>query len=81
MRLGQAQHRDYLEHHDHQPSDQYVRGMDFMGDGKLPTFGYELGVQAASELPLIGWLPGDEFQAARKKSRARSAILRGQSAR
>lgn len=57
-------------------ADQYVPGMDFTGDRKLTTFGYELGVQAASELRFIGWLPGDEFAAARKKSQTESAILR-----
>jgi Zn-dependent M28 family amino/carboxypeptidase len=65
---GEAQERDYLEHHYHQPSDEYLPGMDFTGDAKLAMFGYELGVQAASLPKLIGWLQGDEFVAARKLS-------------
>lgn len=73
---GEAQHRDYLEHRYHQPSDQYVPGMDFTGDAKLATFGYELGVQAVSEPKLIGWLPGDEFEAVRQKSQPLSPIIR-----
>lgn len=73
---GEAQHRDYLEHRYHQPSDQYVPGMDFTGDAKLATFGYELGVQAVSQPKLIGWLPGDEFEAARQRSQAERSILR-----
>lgn len=35
--------------------------MDFTGDAKLATFAYELGAQAASQVKLVGWLPGDEF--------------------
>jgi Zn-dependent M28 family amino/carboxypeptidase len=59
---GEAQHRDYLEHRYHQPSDQYAPGMDFSGDAKLATFGYELGVEAASQPRLVDWMPGDEFE-------------------
>ncbi len=65
---GEAQERDYVEHRYHQPTDQYVPGMDFTGDAKLAMFGYELGVQAASQPKLLGWLPGDEFAAERKRS-------------
>jgi Zn-dependent M28 family amino/carboxypeptidase len=70
---GEAQHRDYLEHRYHQPSDQYVSGMDFTGGAKLATFGYELGVEAASRVKVIGWLPSDEFEAARQKSQPLSS--------
>lgn len=73
---GEAQHRDYLEHRYHQPSDQYVPGMDFTGDAKLATFGYELGVLAVSQPKLIGWLPGDEFEAARQRSQTERSIFR-----
>jgi len=73
---GEAQHRDYLEHRYHQPSDQYVPGMDFTGDAKLAIFGYELGVEAVSQPKLIGWLPGDEFEAARQKSQPLSPLIR-----
>jgi len=65
---GEAQERDYLEHRYHQPSDQFLREMDFRGDAKLATFGYELGAQAASQVKLVGWLPGDEFDVVRKES-------------
>jgi len=40
--------------------------MDFTGDAKMAMFGYELGVQAASQPKLIGWQPGDEFDAIRE---------------
>lgn len=65
---GEAQERDYVERRYHQPSDEYLPSMDFTGDAKLATFGYELGVQAASQPKLISWLPGDEFEAERKWS-------------
>ena len=65
---GEANERDYLEHRYHQPTDQFLPGMDFTGDAKLATFGYELGAQAASQVKLVGWLPGDEFDVVRKES-------------
>jgi Zn-dependent M28 family amino/carboxypeptidase len=65
---GEAQERDYVEHRYHQPTDDYLPGMDFTGDAKMAMFGYELGVQAASQPKLIGWQPGDEFEAIRKRS-------------
>jgi Zn-dependent M28 family amino/carboxypeptidase len=65
---GEAQKRDYVEHRYHQPTDEYLPEMDFAGDAKLAMFGYELGVQAASQLNLVSWLPGDEFEAERQQS-------------
>jgi Zn-dependent M28 family amino/carboxypeptidase len=65
---GEAQERDYVEHRYHQPTDAYLPWMDFTGDAKLAMFGYELGVRAASQPELIGWLQGDEFAAERKPS-------------
>ena len=67
---GETQERDYVEHRYHQPTDQYMPQMDFTGDAKLATFGYELGMQAALQLNLVSWLPGDEFEAERKRSQA-----------
>lgn len=64
---GEAQERDYLEHRYHQPTDEYLPEMDFTGNAKLAMFGYELGMQAASEPRLIRWLLGDEFEAAREQ--------------
>jgi Zn-dependent M28 family amino/carboxypeptidase len=65
---GEAQRRDYLEHRYHQTTDQYLPEMDFAGLAKVAMFGYELGAKAASQLYLIGWLPGDEFAAERHRS-------------
>jgi Zn-dependent M28 family amino/carboxypeptidase len=65
---GEAQAKDYVEHRYHQPTDEYLPGMDFSGDAKMAMFGYELGVQAAAQPKLIGWQLGDEFDAIRKRS-------------
>ena len=65
---GESQQREYLERRYHQPSDEYAPEMDFSGHAKLAVFGYQLGVQAASQPNLIAWLPGDEFDAERQRS-------------
>jgi Zn-dependent M28 family amino/carboxypeptidase len=64
---GQAQEKDYLDHHYHQPSDEYHDDMDFTALAKLALFGYDLGAQAATQRELVQWKAGDEFEAARKK--------------
>ncbi|MDQ1405454.1 MAG: hypothetical protein QOG55_1083 [Acidobacteriaceae bacterium] len=65
---GRAQAKDYVEHHYHQPSDEYRPEMDFTGLGKVAQFGYDLGLQAASQPTLVQWQSGDEFESARKKA-------------
>lgn len=67
---GEAQAKDYVEHRYHQPSDEYRAEMDFTGLAKMARFGFALGMKAASQPGLAGWQPGDEFEAARKKSEA-----------
>jgi hypothetical protein len=42
--------------------------MDFRGNAKLARFGFILGWQASSLPSAVQWLPGDEFEAARKSS-------------
>jgi Zn-dependent M28 family amino/carboxypeptidase len=64
---GRAQAKDYVDHHYHQPSDEYRPEMDFTGLAKVAEFGYDLGMKAASQPNLVQWQPGDEFEAARKK--------------
>ena len=63
---GKAQAQDYVEHHYHQPSDEYRADMDFTADAKLAKFGLVLGWEAADQADLAGWQPGDEFEKARK---------------
>src|SRR5208283_789048 len=64
---GDAQSKDYVENHYHKPSDAFVESWDFTGDAKLAAFGYALGQAAANEHGDIKWLPGDEFEKARRK--------------
>ena len=65
---GEAQAKDYTEHRYHQPSDEYKPEMDFTGDAVIAKFGFALGAKAAWLPTLAGWVPGDEFEAARKQS-------------
>jgi Zn-dependent M28 family amino/carboxypeptidase len=64
---GEAQSKDYVDHHYHQPSDEYRTDWDFSGLAKMTQFGVLLGQKAASAPTLQGWQTGDEFEAARKK--------------
>jgi hypothetical protein len=54
--------------HYHQPSDEYRPPMDFKGDAVVARFAFVLGSKTAWQLTLAGWLSGDEFEAARKRS-------------
>jgi Zn-dependent M28 family amino/carboxypeptidase len=65
---GEAQAKDYVAHRYHQPSDEYKPEMDFRGNAKMAQFGMILGWEASALANPIGWQPGDEFEAARKKS-------------
>jgi len=67
---GEAQAQDYVDHHYHQPSDEYRPEWNFAGLARMAQFGFMLGQQAAMMPELQGWQPGDEFEAARKKSEA-----------
>src|ERR1700751_1817298 len=40
----------------------------------MARFGYALGLKAESQTGLLGWQPGDEFEAARKKSQASTTM-------
>ncbi len=71
---GDEQAKDFTAHRYHQPSDEYSPDMDFTGDAVIARFGFVLGMKAAWLPTLAGWVPGDEFEAARKKSQARSPI-------
>ncbi len=68
---GHAQYEDYVAHHYHQPSDAYRDDWDFKGNAKLARFGFVLGWLASEQPRSVEWKPGDEFEAARKKSEAR----------
>ena len=65
---GEAQARDYTEHRYHQPGDEYKPEMDFTGDAVIARLGLVLGFSAAVQPQPAGWVPGDEFEQARKQS-------------
>jgi Zn-dependent M28 family amino/carboxypeptidase len=65
---GKQQKDDYNEHRYHRPTDEYRADMDFRTDARLAQFGFLLGWQAMASP--VNWKPGDEFEAARKKSMA-----------
>jgi len=68
---GRQQMEDFNVHHYHQPSDEYHADWDFRGNAKLARFGFVLGWLASERAKPIEWLPGDEFEAARKASLGR----------
>ena len=73
---GEEKEQDYLAHRYHQPSDEYRPDMDFTGDAKMARFGFALGWQVASQPELAGWLPGDEFEKARKTSQVDDRLVK-----
>ncbi|HEY1161362.1 MAG TPA: M28 family peptidase [Terracidiphilus sp.] len=68
---GRQQSEDYEAHHYHQPSDEYRADWDFRGNAKLARFGFVLGWLASAQPKPVEWLPGDEFEAARKASQSK----------
>ena len=68
LEWGVQRENEYDEKRYHQPSDEFDPSWDFSGLAELSRFGVELGWRAANQDDLIQWLPGDEFEAARKKS-------------
>lgn len=63
---GRAQFADYVQHHYHQPSDEYRADWDFRGNAKMARFGFVLGWLASEQANPIRWQTGDEFEKARK---------------
>jgi Zn-dependent M28 family amino/carboxypeptidase len=63
---GEAQAKDYVDHHYHKPADAFREDWSFAGLAKMASFGYALG-QAAAQGEEIRWLPGDEFEKAWQK--------------
>ena len=58
--------KDFVEHHYHDFSDNFDPNWDFRGDANLARFGMDLGWQVIHLPHTIEWLPGDEFEHARK---------------
>jgi Zn-dependent M28 family amino/carboxypeptidase len=63
---GDEQMLDFERHHYHQPSDEYHGGWDLTGavqDAQLQAIS---GLRMANAPQMPAWVPGDEFEAARK---------------
>lgn len=56
----------------HQPSDEYDGSWSFEGMIEDAQLGFHLGLEIANRDELPAWVPGDEFEAARKKALAES---------
>jgi Zn-dependent M28 family amino/carboxypeptidase len=70
---GKEKEAEYRTRHYHQPSDELTPDWDFSGMIEDATLGYQLALQVANESKLPAWYPGDEFEAARKKTLAAGA--------
>ena len=65
---GRAQHEEYTAKHYHRPSDEFSPSMDFTSDAAVAKFGFALGWQAMLASGSVNWLPGDEFEASRRRA-------------
>src|SRR5258705_9725401 len=65
---GEEQAKDFTENRYNQPSAENSPAMDFTGDAVIARFGFALGTKATWLPTLAGWVPGDEFEPARKQS-------------
>ncbi len=68
---GKQQEEKYTAERYHTPADKYEDSMDFRGNARMARFGFELGWLTMLQPKGVAWLPGDEFEAARKQSEAR----------
>ena len=62
---GRQQQDAYIEHHYHQPSDHLQADWNFDGMIEDAQLGFAIGAVIADRDGLPGWVPGDEFAAAR----------------
>ena len=67
---GEQKKKEYDDRDYHQPSDELRPDWDFSGAVEDARFSFYLGLKAANEAAMPTWRPGDEFEAARKKSLA-----------
>jgi Zn-dependent M28 family amino/carboxypeptidase len=68
LQWGLDKAKEFVKNDYHHPSDEYHATMDFAGDAVMARFGFALGWDAASQKGEVGWVPGDEFDKARKAS-------------
>jgi Zn-dependent M28 family amino/carboxypeptidase len=65
------QEKDFNQNQYPTPADTYSDSMDFTGNAHMARFGFEFGWLVMAQPQRVEWLPGDEFEAARRKSDAR----------
>ena len=68
--FGEAKKKEYEDKDYHQPSDEVRPVWDLTGAAEDARFFFYLGLKAANKTAMPTWRPGDEFEAARKKSLA-----------
>jgi len=65
---GEAVYKDYVEHHYHQPSDEWRADWDLSGVPQALGMVYAVGRQLADGHDWPGWGPGSEFTLERDKT-------------
>ncbi len=66
---GKEKEAEYRRLHYHQPSDEIRPDWDYSGMIEDARLAYRVGLDVANGARLPAWYPGDEFEAARLKSR------------
>lgn len=67
---GKEQFEKWESTNYHQPSDEYNDGWNLAGAVEDAQLMFFVGLKVANTEPLPAWVPGDEFEAARKKTLA-----------
>jgi Zn-dependent M28 family amino/carboxypeptidase len=67
---GREQQEAWIRDDYHRPSDDWSAGWDLAGMAEDAHLGFELGLELARGAATPEWVPGDEFEAARQRSRA-----------
>lgn len=63
---GGERHAEYEARHYHQPSDQLTDDWNFEGMIEDAQLGFYVGIDVANADEMPSWMPGDEFDAARR---------------
>lgn len=65
---GRARREEWVRTNYHQTSDEYSEDWDLSGAAEDVQFLYHVGIRAANAAEMPRWLPGDEFESARKQA-------------
>lgn len=68
---GEAQAKEFVAQRYHQPEDSYRPEMDFRANARVAQVAFALGWLGATQESEIRWTPGDEFEVARKRAKAK----------